>query len=111
MYHYVKFAGVAVAGISDTDWKPYIEDLLGVDFTDQYVELENTMPWVYKWVDCGTPRMRLKVSSYALRLKWLREKFNYALTYQHDDETVAQYTRAFCMDLFGSVMFPDSSEN
>jgi len=111
LYHYVKFAGVAVAGISDTDWTPYIEDSLGVDFTDMYVDLENTMPWVYKTVDRGGPRMRLKVSSYALRLKWLRQKFNYALTYQHDDETVARYTRAFCMDLFGSVMFPDSSEN
>ena len=60
MYHYVKFAGVAVAGISDTDWTPYIEDLLGFDFTDQYAELENTMPWVYKCVNPGTSRMRLK---------------------------------------------------
>ena len=109
MYHYVKFAGVAVAGISDTDWTPYIEDLLGFDFTNQYAELENTMPWVYKCVNPGTSRMRLKVSSYALRLKFLRRKFEYALNYQHDDDTVAQYTRAFCMDLFGSVMFPDKT--
>ena len=111
MYHYVKFAGVAVAGISDTDWTPYIEELLGFDFTNAYDQLENTMPWVYKCVNLGTERERVKVSSYALRLKFLRGKFEYALNYQHDDDTVAQYTRAFCMDLFGSVMFPDSSES
>ena len=57
---------MAVDGISDTDWTPYIEDGLGVDLTNRYMELENTMPWIYRVADRGGPRMRLKVSSYAL---------------------------------------------
>lgn len=67
------------------------------------------MPYKHRWYDPDTPKARLAVSGYSLKLKWLRAKFVDPLVAGDDDERVAQYTRGFCMDLFGSVMFPDSS--
>ena len=67
------------------------------------------MPYKYRIYNPNTPNERLSVSAYALRLKWVRAQFSVALEDWHNDEAVARYTRGFCMDLFGSVMFPDSS--
>jgi len=67
------------------------------------------MPYKYRIYHPNTEKERLSVSAYAIRLRWLRAKFSQPLEVGHNEETVAQYTRGFCMDLFGSVMFPDSS--
>ena len=67
------------------------------------------MPYKYRIYNPNTSKERLSVSAYALRLKWLRAQFSFVLEDWHNDEIVARYTRGFCMDLFGSVMFPDSS--
>jgi hypothetical protein len=67
------------------------------------------MPYKYRIYNRNTSNERLSVSAYALRLRWLRAQFSLPLEAWHNEETVARYTRGFCMDLFGSVMFPDSS--
>ena len=100
-----------ITGTSNTDWNPYLEYDLGTDPSLYYDDIEETLPYKYKIKDVGTDKERLNVSTYALKLTWLRAQFNYELHDAHDDETVARYTCGFCMELFGSVMFPDSSSN
>ena len=103
-----------VTGICDFDWSQMLVDDLGVDPANFYETLDS-IPWKYRILERGTPRERLSTSKFHIRLKWLRETFNEGLDVDDDDdddvddERVAHYTRAFCMDLFGSVMFPDSS--
>lgn len=102
----MKFAGEAISGKSDDEWSQLIHDCLGIDpaYPD---EDPTTGPWKYKVKKRGQEEDVI-YSGYHLRLAWLRRKFK-RLPDNADDETIDRYTRAYCLDLLGSVMFPDSS--
>jgi hypothetical protein len=94
--------------VSDDEWSRVIYDCLGIDPVFPK-EDPNTGPWKYKTRKRGGED-DYKYSGYHLRFAWLRSKFK---TLPHDatDEVVDQYTRAYCLHLLGSVMFPDSSSD
>ena len=104
------FIGWPISGESDDNWSGMIFDCLGVHAEQIYEDVKNC-PWSYKWMDKETPDERIQFSKYHLRLKWLRDNFSRDLTPNDDQETINHFTRAYCMDLLGSVMFPDSSAN
>jgi hypothetical protein len=99
------FTGVPISGCTDDNWSQLIEDCLGHEVYDGY-EDENDEFFVTR-VDNRLESQVVK-SKYHMRLKWLRDHFAEGLTPATGQQTVDRYTRAFCMDLFGSVMFPDA---
>ncbi|KAJ3686230.1 hypothetical protein LUZ61_015394 [Rhynchospora tenuis] len=91
--------GKVVCGDSDENWADYIEFAFG---------------------RIGWEAFRRPPGTYHLNIKWLREPWvadpnNWDLKQKaslHDNsspEVTERYARAFMMDLFGSVMFPDHS--
>ena len=82
-----------------------MEMLLGVDADPNFDDPESC-PWVKSGSDD-----QLHFSKYSIRLKWLRTTFSDFDEENAGPEEIDQYTRAFCLDLFGSVLFPDLSEN
>lgn len=104
------FIGLPISGESDADWSAMVLDCLGVQL-EQVYKHANDCPWTYKWIDKGEPNARIQCSRFHLRLKWLRHNFSRQLTPNDDQETIDRFTRAYCMDLLGSVMFPDASAN
>ena len=49
-------------------------------------------------------------SKFAIRLQWIRNNYT-SLGCNADAPTVMRYTRAYIMDLLGSVLFPDKSDD
>ncbi|KAJ4731475.1 Serine/threonine protein phosphatase 7 long form isogeny, partial [Rhynchospora pubera] len=46
-----------------------------------------------------------------IKLKWLRQNCGVAPQAGADDEELDRYTRAVALELFGTLMFPDISQN
>jgi hypothetical protein len=102
----LKFVGQPISGASDDDWSGLIHDCLGID--PVYPEEDHTTgPWKWKTKKHGEEE-DITYSGYHLRLSWLRSNFG-DLPDDATDEVRDQYTRAYCLDLCGSVMFPDYS--
>lgn len=64
-------------------------------------------PWGFKPEMHNGERV-YRFSKYAIRLSWLREHYGH-LPANAGPARIRKYARAFIMDLFGSVMFPDKS--
>lgn len=95
--------GLPVSGVSDGDWIALANECFGDGVGSNLMK----------------PKKRSRdgddavysISGYAINLKCLRDKF-IAMPDGLDEPTeeqVHQYTRAYILDLFGSMLFPDSS--
>lgn len=96
-------AGEAITGISDDEWSGYVEEYLGIDVAYDSENPYNT-PWRWKYKQGA-----LSFSKYHIRLAHLRSCFKGEIPDDANDKKVHEWTRAFCMDLFGSIMFPDKT--
>ena len=56
----------------------------------------------------GGDATRVTFSGYNLRLDWLRKEF-VEVTDEHGEEYLDAYTRAFCLDLIGSILLPNGT--
>ena len=59
----------------------------------------------------GLPNEKISKSRYHMRLKLLKDNYAGGLTPGTNRQTVNRYTRTYCMDLFGSVMFPNANSS
>ena len=100
------FTGKAIAGHTDDNWSLLIEDCLGHEVYDGNEDSDDEF-FYSKVADNG----EVKRSKYHMRLKWLKDRFNGNLAHDTPQEIVDRHTRAYCMDLFGSVMFPDANSS
>lgn len=99
-----------MTGETSEYWGGLIELYLGGDPANDDDDLDNSV-WTYAMMNTGKPNEYIRYSPYYIRLRWLRDNFSRDLNDDDDQETIDRFTRAFCMDLFGGVMFPDSSSN
>ena len=106
------YVGPPVTGVSDKNWRPTLRSLLGP--TDDWVDERDPdnpedSPWrVTRITIDGVPTVRF--SKYAIRLRWLRGEYT-SLHPRSNEAEIKKYTRAFVMDMLGSVMFPDKSDD
>ena len=89
--------------MSDDCWAGNIEDLLGLDPT---LDHENPEKSVWRSRCRGGD---VSFSNFHIRLSHLRENFEGPIPEGVGEDVVLRWTRAFCMDLFGSVMFADKT--
>ena len=97
------YAGKAITGVSDDNWLGLVEWLLGIDSTCDYDEPKNTL-----W-RCKRRDGQINFSGFHIRLSYLRRQFESINPLTADDDAIRKWTCAFCMDLFGSIMFPDKT--
>jgi len=76
---------------------------LGLDPTLDYENPENSV-WRYR---CRGGEVSF--SKFHIRLSHLRQEFEGPIPEGVGEDVVRRWTCAFCMDLFGSVMFPDKT--
>jgi Plant mobile domain len=91
--------GILITDISDNDWKNLKVQAFGKPLTSS--------TWLSKKRTVAGHAVYKKFR-YSLSLSWLAEQFSNL----HDDATpeeVVYYTRAFIMDLFGGLLFVDST--
>jgi Plant mobile domain len=91
--------GDHIVGPSDRDLQQLIETNLGVDMSRALLKLMKKKG--------GENDDDVVQSGYQISLNLLRAKFK-NLDDNATVEDVARYTRAFILDLFGSVLFPES---
>lgn len=101
--YFLFFPGKAITGISDEDWSMYVTEYLGLDTAYDGVDPKN-MPWRYKH-----RRGEYEPSKYHIRLNHMRSFYKEEIPNDANELRVDRWTRAFCMDLFGSIMFPDKT--
>lgn len=94
--------GDPVTGESDAMWGPVIEEYLGIPISEQGMEQK-----IREKKD--TEDVMITNSRYYIRLPMLRERFH-AMPDNPTQEQINHYTRAFVLDLFGSVIFPGASD-
>jgi Plant mobile domain len=91
--------GIPITGISDDSWTPLVKASFGRQI--------NSSAWVSK--KQGTRDQAVyKPFNFNLKLSWLREQFS-DLPEDATPAQIDQYTRAFVMEMFGIVLFLDSS--
>ena len=106
------YVGPPVTGVSDKNWRPTLRRLLGP--TDDWVDERDPdnpedSPWrVTRITIDGVPTVRL--SKYAIRLRWLRGEY-LSLHPRSTEAEIKKYTRAYVMEMLGSIMFPDKSDD
>ena len=106
----IYYVGPPITGISDNDWSEKLTDQLAP--TPDWQDLpdpnypENSA-WGYKTTNVDGERV-IQSSRYAIRLQWLHNNYT-SLRHNANEEEVKKYTRAFIMEMLGSVMFPDKS--
>jgi hypothetical protein len=93
--------GSPVTGPSDSDWSNLVDELLGAGTANAVLKKK-------KRSGPNDPQEVRSTSGYAINLKLLRDRF-IAMPGEPTDEQVRQYTRAYVLDLFGSILFTDSS--
>ena len=93
--------GEAVTAYSDDEWSMIIYDCLEVEpINEEMVSL------MKKSVKSGESHW----STYHISLPRLRELFH-ILPPDSPDYVIDRHTRAYCLDLFGSLIFPDQSSD
>jgi Plant mobile domain len=90
--------GIPVTGVSDDDWTPLIKVSFG-----KYIDAS---AWITK--GRGTRDQTVYTSRFSLKLSWLWEHF-LNLSEDATPAQIDQYTRVFVMEMFGTILFPDSS--
>jgi Plant mobile domain len=90
---------IPITGISDYDWVDLTVQSFGRPFTGS--------TWLNKKRTVAGQGV-YKQSRYSLSLSWLAEQF-LSLDNDATPDEVVYYTRAFIMDLFGTLFFPYSS--
>lgn len=90
--------GLPVTGMSDGNWEGLVNECLGVGAWDALMKPKKRSSAIQK-------------SGYAINLKSLRNRFKAMPSGQGEPtpEQIHQYTRAYILDLFGSLLFTDSS--
>jgi len=94
-------SGIPIIGHSDRDSRELIRNSFGIDINAEIMKKGK------RTVGGDEPQM-FKESGFSISLQWLRVNYGNLPEFPTDEE-VAQYTRAFILDLFGSMVFPDSS--
>src|SRR5271157_3667251 len=87
--------GSPVTGPSDGDWPNLVDELLGAGTASAVLKKK-------KRSGPNDPQVVRSTSGYAINLKLLRDRFT-AMPGEPTDEQVRQYTRAYVLDLFGSI--------
>ena len=105
------FTGKAISGCTD-DWSQLIEDCIGHEVYDGLEWDDND--FYYKKVEhSGKPNEKISILKKCVRLVWLRTNFANTdldlLDEQEDQEIINRHTRAYAMELFGTIMFPDAN--
>jgi Plant mobile domain len=95
-------SGPPIIGPSDRDTAKLINDAFGMNINNNMMK-KNTKK---KGGENGEDYVGQ--SSFRINLKWLRMTFS-KLAENATDEEVARYTRAFVLDMFASLVFPDTS--
>ena len=105
------FTGKAISECTDDNWSQLIEDCLGHEVYDGHEWDQND--FYYKKVDnSGKPNEKISILKNYVRLVWLRTKFaNTNLDGVDDQDIINQHTRAYAMELFGTIMFSDSNSS
>jgi Plant mobile domain len=92
--------GLPIIGPSDRDSAKLIKDSFGIEVNSDMMKIKRR---------AGENQEDIfQQSGFRISLKWLRTTYR-ELPDNATAEEVAQYTRAFLLDLFGSMVFPDSS--
>jgi Plant mobile domain len=91
--------GIPITGVSDRDWTNLVIQAFGKPLIGS--------TWLNKKRTVAGQTV-YKQSRYSLSLSWLTEQFP-SLRDDATSEEVVYYTRAFIMDLFGTLLFPDST--
>lgn len=97
--------GDPVTGFADVNAVDLVERLLGVGVADLVLKKK-------KRSGSNEETVRLTTSGYSIHLKELRTRFAAMPTEQPGEPTeeqVRQYTRAYILDLFGTIVFANSS--
>ena len=89
--------------MSDDNWTGFVEMLLGLYATFDYDKPENTI-WRYKCRDDT-----VTFSKFHIRLSYLRQEFQGPIPDGAGEDVVRRWTCALCMELFGSMMFPNKT--
>ncbi|XP_078170300.1 serine/threonine-protein phosphatase 7 long form homolog isoform X2 [Carex rostrata] len=103
--------GKAISGYTDDNWSQLIEDCLGHEVYDGNEWDEND--FYYKKVEnSGQPNEKISILQNYMRLVWLRTNFaNTELDGVIDRDIINRNTRAYAMELFGTIMFPDANSS
>ena len=105
------FTGKAICGYTDDEYSQLILDCLGHEVYDGYEWGDND--FYHRKVDNrGEPNEKVSISKNYMRLTWLKFFFNQMnLALVDDQDIINRHTRAYAMNLFGSIMFPDSNSS
>lgn len=93
--------GDPIIGESDAMWGPTIEKYLGIPISEQRMQQK-------KRKKKGTKDVVITYSGYSISLPMLRERFH-AMPANPTQAQIEHYTRAFVLDLLGSVIFQDAT--
>jgi Plant mobile domain len=85
-------------GVFDDDWTPLMETSF-----ERYIDAS---AWMSKRRGIGD--QTVYIFRFSLKLSWLREHFS-NLSEDGTPAQIDQYTRAFMMEMFRTILFPDSS--
>ncbi|XP_078156080.1 serine/threonine-protein phosphatase 7 long form homolog [Carex rostrata] len=100
-----------ISGCTDDNWSQLILDCLGQEVYDGY-EWDDNDFYHKKVENKGEPNEKVTILQNYVRLAWLRKNFaNTDLDEVEDQDVIDQHTRAYAMELFGTIMFPDSNSS
>ncbi|XP_078158142.1 serine/threonine-protein phosphatase 7 long form homolog [Carex rostrata] len=107
----LSITGKTISGCTDDNWSQLILDCLGQEVYDGY-EWDDNDFYHKKVENKGEPNEKVTILQNYVRLAWLRNFFaNTDLDEEEDQDVIDQHTRAYAMELFGTIMFPDSNSS
>ena len=95
--------GIPVTGVSDSNWSGLVDECLGVGAASEVLKRKKRSG--------PDAEVVYSISGYAISLTRLRNRFAAMPNGPGEptEDQVLQYTRAYILDMFGSMIFTDSS--